>query len=147
MLHRRTRAGLDKGRRLALFLRFTSFQERHGRAVYFRWRLFHFLEPRKRVMTESISSWMVRAAGIVFVVAFLGSIWQESLKRTPTRDDLNDARFEIATSVSTLRGSLVGSKLVATNTPHRRFSFRKGLARAIQSARQSRLTMNSSSPH
>ncbi len=98
-------------------------------------------------MTESISSWMVRAAGTVFVIAFLGSIWQESLKVTPTLDDLNDVRFEIATTASTLRGSQVGPKLVAANTRHPRFSFRKGVARALQSARQPRLAMNASLPH
>jgi hypothetical protein len=98
-------------------------------------------------MTESISSWMVRAAGTVFVIAFLGNIWQESLKVTPSRDDLDDVRFEIATTASTLRNSFVGPNLVAANTPHRRFSFRKGVARALPSVRQSRLAMNASLPH
>ena len=98
-------------------------------------------------MTELISNWMVRIAGIVFVVAFLGCIWQESLTAKPTREDLNDVRFELATTASTLPGSRVGSKLVANNAHHKRFSFRKGVARAMEVARRSRLAMNDSLPH
>jgi hypothetical protein len=98
-------------------------------------------------MTESISSWLVRIAGTVFVIAFLGCIWQESLTAKPTRDDLNDVRFELATTASMYRSGLIGSKLVANNEHHRRFSFRKGVARAMQSVRQSRLAMTATLPH
>jgi hypothetical protein len=98
-------------------------------------------------MTESISSWLVKTAGAVFVVAFLGSLWQESLKFTPTRDDLNDVRFEMAATASTQRGLLPSSKLLATNDVRGSSSFHKGLARAMQFAHRSRAVTKNSLPH
>jgi|SRR5580704_10406277 hypothetical protein len=98
-------------------------------------------------MTESISSWLVRTAGAVFVVAFLGSLWQESLKFTPTRDDLNDVRFEMLATASSQRGRLPSSKLLATNDVHASSSFHKGLARAMHFAQRSRTATKNSLPH
>lgn len=109
-------------------------------------------------MSESISSWLVRAAGTCFVMTFLGSIWQESLKVQPTRADLDDARWEIAATANTQWSGpnlkQVGVKggaapgFVATINARPTSSFRKGLSRyvAMQSARRSRQAKSSSLP-
>ena len=109
-------------------------------------------------MAESISSWAVRALGIVFVIAFLGRTWQENSKYSPTREDLEDMRWEMAAdAVTDGRGpvskhvskSLASPGLVMNIQAYPRPSFHKGLARyvALQSARQSRPASGSSSPH
>jgi hypothetical protein len=109
-------------------------------------------------MAESISSWAVRALGIVFVIAFLGRTWQENLKYSPTREDLEDMRWEIAADAATEQRGLVSRHvstglaspgLVMNIKARPRPSFRNGLGRYVflQSAQQSRLASSNSLPH